>query len=140
MDYQKFINLSIGKTEMSQCINERRKMKNFLEPYFQLQLENLVLNEHGIQIADEHEIKYNSDGVITIKELKKFCYEIGYMKVDFEKSIEEFFELRSQLHDRAVWKDGSESYTFNKLEDIVLNSNPKTPVLGNHSSEIRGLC
>ena len=52
------------------------------------------------------------------------------MKVDFEKSIQDYFELRSQLHDRAVWKDGSESHTFNKLEDIVLNFNPKTPVLG----------
>ena len=130
MDYQKFINLSIGKAEMSQCINERRKLKNFLEPYFQLRLENLVLNDHGIQIADDHGIKYDTDGAITIKELKKFCYEIGYMKVDFEKSSEEFFELRTQLHDRSVWKDGSESHTFNKLEDIVLNFNPKTPVLG----------
>ena len=130
MDYQKFINLSIDKSEMSQCINERRKMKIFLEPYFQLRIENLVLNQHGTQIADEHGIKYSDDRVITAKDLKNFCYKIGYMKVDFEKSIQEYFELRSQLHDRAVWKDGSESHTFNKLEDIVLNSNPKTPVLG----------
>ncbi|KAF2199740.1 hypothetical protein GQ43DRAFT_482183 [Delitschia confertaspora ATCC 74209] len=37
---------------------------------------------------------------------------------------------RKQLHERAFWRGGSESFVFNKLEDFAEQEQPRTPVLG----------
>jgi len=37
---------------------------------------------------------------------------------------------RSDIFERKFWFGGSESYVFNKLEDIALSDNPQTPALG----------
>lgn len=37
---------------------------------------------------------------------------------------------RSDIFDRKFWFGGSESYVFNKLEEIALSDNPRTPALG----------
>lgn len=37
---------------------------------------------------------------------------------------------RKDIFDRKFWFGGSESYVFNKLEEIALSDNPQTPALG----------
>lgn len=37
---------------------------------------------------------------------------------------------RKQLHERAFWRGGTESFVFNKLEDFAEQERPRTPVLG----------
>jgi DNA polymerase gamma 1 len=37
---------------------------------------------------------------------------------------------RKQLHERAFWRGGTESFVFNKLEDFAEQDRPRTPVLG----------
>lgn len=37
---------------------------------------------------------------------------------------------RSDIFERKFWFGGSESYVFNKLEEIALSDNPQTPALG----------
>jgi len=34
------------------------------------------------------------------------------------------------LVERLAWDDGTESYMFNRLEEIAQKSSPKTPILG----------
>ena len=40
------------------------------------------------------------------------------------------------VHSRTVWEGGTESHTFNRLEEIALDWRAKTPVLGSRISRV----
>ena len=42
----------------------------------------------------------------------------------------------SSCHSRTVWEGGTESHTFNRLEEIALEWGAKTPVLGSRISRV----
>ena len=46
------------------------------------------------------------------------------------------FDVLNSLIQQTVWFGGSESHTFNKLEEIAMSTFPQTPVLGNYPTNL----
>lgn len=78
------------------------------------------LTSKGREIAEELDIPTSSNGVISYNSLKRILYETGLT-----------WETRDDVVEiRKAWHGGSESEMFNKLEEIALCDEPRTPVLG----------
>lgn len=67
-----------------------------------------------------------SSTVSTLKELVKGLEEDEYLKV--VKKL--FAETKGEKNIVGNWEGGKESYTFNYLEELARNENPRTPMLG----------
>jgi len=75
---------------------------------------------HGIQLAEQMGIHVTTDGLVTYNELKSLLNEYNIS-----------WQYRAKVvHSMKKWCGGSESEMFNKLENIALSNEPRTPVLG----------
>ena len=78
---------------------------------------------------------------LKIKKLKDFLNMVGSgTKDQYQKnqtdSAQSFATATKLLSKKTVWCGGSESHTFNRLEEIALNWKAVTPVLGCHISRV----
>ena len=55
-----------------------------------------------------------------------------YLEEKFGETSQSDFDVLNSLVQQTIWFGGSESHTFNKLEEIAMSTFPKTPVLGNY--------
>jgi len=56
-----------------------------------------------------------------------------YLQTKYKKKVDGIkgdYDTRESLVKQVVWSGGSESHTFNRLEEIAMSRYPKTPVLG----------
>ena len=58
-----------------------------------------------------------------------------YLEDKFGDSSQSDFGVLNSLVQQTIWFGGSESHTFNRLEEIAMSDFPKTPVLGRPSSK-----
>ena len=65
----------------------------------------------------------DTDQLVKMMELFKHKYRKKF------ESFKADYETRDSLIERVVWSGGSESSTFNRLEQIPTNTRPRTPVL-----------
>ena len=73
-----------------------------------------------------------------IKGLKKFLNCVGSApKGKSQREDAQSFSVATKLlSKKTIWRGGSESHTFNRLEEIALNWNAMTPVLGCRISRV----
>ena len=131
-DYLDFVNFKVTEREMYELINERYKLSLLLKPLKSLD-DNLILSPEGVELAVNNEIEHSENDVISIKNLKKLFGEVGNVQRR-NVSFTEIKNSRKELSKSKFWNDGSESHTFNKLEEIALNPNTKTPGIVNFGS------
>ena len=111
-----FVNFKVTEREMYELINERYKLSLLLKPLKSLD-ENLILSPEGVELAVNNEIEHSENDVISIKNLKKLFGEVGNVQRR-NVSFTEIKNSRKELSKSKFWNDGSESHTFNKLEEI----------------------
>ena len=73
-----------------------------------------------------------------IKGLKEFLNCVGSApKGKSQREDAQSFSVATKLlSKKTIWRGGSESHTFNRLEEIALNWNAMTPVLGCRISRV----
>lgn len=124
-------NMTLDKSRVSKCMNEKRKLDLLLEDSSKIKLKSttFVLSEAGMEIAENFGVPYDPDShEITFENLQSISQQMGPMRNTL--TAPEYLDLRNQITRKSIWFGGSESYTFNKLEDIALTWQAKTPVLG----------
>ena len=80
--------------------------------------------EELVQLTESH----NCTEVDVNQILKMIEYLQRKKRKVFDK-IKSDYETKESLVERVVWSGGSESATFNRLEEIAMNLHPVTPVL-----------
>lgn len=126
-DYKSLDGTPVSKAEMSRCVTTKRKLDQYLSSY-DLKEDKYILNDTGKATIDLVGLFYQDDGNISLGTLKTFVESIGGFKA--QSDFEEFVRIRGDLSARVIWSGGSESETFNKLEEIAMTGQAKTPVLG----------
>jgi hypothetical protein len=64
------------------------------------------------------------------KEVIDILQRVGHFKKNVNVKEDPWVKQVSQLSVRSVWRGGTESHSFNRLEEIAMGWEPKTPVLG----------
>jgi len=76
------------------------------------------LTDYGKSLAQQHGFQYEANGFVDHK-----IVQVLLRKAKINRRDERKVAIRR-------WTEGSESEMFNKLEDIAVSSEPRTPVLG----------
>ena len=141
-DYQ---GLVLSRKEMSGLVGIKKKLDMYVE-FTQMPTENPLsfkLNDHAEMIADEMDLQYNanSDGDSDeekINFIRKFLNIVGYSakRKSDEEERQSYIAATKIMSKNTVWFGGSESHTFNRLEQIASQQRAVTPILGCHISRV----
>ena len=131
------VGLEVNRKEMSILIHTKRKMDEYIT-YNRKTPWNFEVNEDGEDLAYElecEELIFNKADELEkrVASLSKFLRLIR--KVPKSKELSWTIEAKS-CSERTMWQGGTESSTFNRLEEIALQWKPKTPVLGCQISRV----
>ena len=102
-------------------------------------LESVKLNDQGQYLADELGLEdfdsIESSGA-KISALTNLFKSVRVVKQWRSREPGSWADDIKALSSRTVWDGGSESHTFNRLEEIALEWRAKTPVLGARVSRV----
>ena len=127
-DFMKFNNMIVGNKDMLKCVKEKYKMDLLLENVKSVQ-DDLVLSLAGSEMAVQMDIPHSdADGVISRENVKWMFESLGHQQVKI--GWDTITSYKDKMSKKSLWLNGSESHTFNKLEDIALNRKTQTPILG----------
>ena len=83
----------------------------------------LILKEDFLTIAESLAVDVGPNNEITEKNLSTLL--VASLRSRKIKG----FDIPKDLYEKVFWKGGTESFTFNKLEEIALSKQARTPVL-----------
>lgn len=85
------------------------------------------------QQFDQTAPRESTDVLLDDGKLREF---FEYLEKKFGQMTKSEFEVLNSLVQQTIWYGGSESHTFNRLEEIAMSEFPSTPVLGWYSHHI----
>lgn len=126
----------VTRREMSKLVTMKRKLDMFVVTDLSKNVaaaEKFVLNDEGYGVMMELGLDFKED--LSLEELRHFVSALGRVAVA-KGTHHEWFNSVKQLTKKTLWDGGSESHTFNRLEEIALAFAAKTPVLGCRISRV----
>ena len=142
--FSEFEGIVLSRKEMSALVGIKRKLDMYVE-FTEMPTENPLsfkLNDHAEMLADEMDLQYEKISQGTPSEklnfIRKFLNIVGYSakrKTD-EEERQSYIAATKIMSKKTVWFGGSESHTFNRLEQIASQRKAVTPILGCHISRV----
>ena len=117
---------TLNSGEMTSLANMMAVIKKFVKVE-SVKDESFELTKDGAEVF--FDMEGESCGSVDLEELVKM---VQYYKRKYKRkfdAIKSDYETKESLVERVVWSGGSESATFNRLEEIATHHSPATPVL-----------
>ena len=121
----------VNKRTMSKLVGMWKKKREVLKKRHAKG--KYAVNDLGAQLVEQLDPDWDPEA-LTMSQLGSLLYELKLPQ--WEEGDDSYRKGIKDLAATSRWVDGSESHTFNRLEEIALSTQPRTPVLGCRISQM----